>query len=367
MQKQRIRKIKSMKLRNNTINDKDNKNDIPNMKSDKVKELKNTKSYQSDNESGNKSNNENMVYDIDDILSNNLIKTSLKMNNENVGKLNNKNDDNINNKSSNNKTLNKTISAKSKSENIHKDHRSRLKNQFLSNGGETLTDIQILELLLFFSIPQKDTNPLAHELINRFGSVKDVLFADTEALTSVSGIKDNTATLIKLVNYLFRFISKPSDVNIISSVFDAKSYCESLFKGVDVEQFYVICLSKENMIKNVKLIQSGTSDEMQVEIRNITKLAIESKSNRLIITHNHPYGSATMSDEDCAFTYSLMCSSMLNGIDVVDHIIVGRDSVNSLASQNILKHLRIKAFKNVSIPIHVQQLLSSYEEEYIIN
>lgn len=86
--------------------------------------------------------------------------------------------------------------------NIHKDHRMRLKSQFLENGINSLTEVQILELLLFYSIPQKDTNPLAHKLLNQFSSIKGVLSAPIEELMGVVGIKQNSAALLKLVNGL---------------------------------------------------------------------------------------------------------------------------------------------------------------------
>lgn len=261
----------------------------------------------------------------------------------------------------------KATNRTDKPENIHKHHRSRLKTQFLENGGNSLTDIQILELLLFFAIPQKDTNPLAHKLINKFGSIKNVLMADKNRLMTVDGIKENSATLITLVNSLFKYISKPNEGDVISSVLEAKKFCRNLFVGADVEQFYVICLSKGNMVKAVKSVQTGTSDEIAVQIRTITEFALESKCNRIIITHNHPFGSAAMSDEDYSFTYSLICSCLLNSIDVVDHIIVGMDSINSFASQKLLNQLKTKAIKNINIPISSMKILSSYEEEYIID
>ena len=200
-----------------------------------------------------------------------------------------------------------------------------------------------------------------------FGSIKNVLMADKNRLMTVDGIKENSATLITLVNSLFKYISKPNEGDVISSVIDAKKYCKTLFVGADVEQFYVICLSKGNMVKAVKSIQTGTSDEIAVQIRTITEFALESKCNRIIITHNHPFGSATMSDEDYSFTYSLICSCLLNSIDVVDHIIVGMDSVNSFAAQKLLNQLKNKAVKNINIPITSLKILSSYEEEYVID
>lgn len=253
-----------------------------------------------------------------------------------------------------------------KNSNIHKDHRSRLKLQFLHNGFESLTDVQKLETLLFYGIPQKDTNPIAHDLIDEFGSLQNVFSADTKSLMKIKGVKENVATLLKLVGGFITSCNKPSFEDAISSTQKAKDFCTKLYTGVGVEQFYVICLSKSNKIKKVKLLQSGTMDEVSIQIRNITELALESKCSRIIISHNHPSGLGKMSDEDCSFTYSLLCSCLLNSIDVIDHIIVGTDRTISLCEQKMMGKLREHAAKTVQLPKDQFKYLSSLSENYEI-
>ena len=249
---------------------------------------------------------------------------------------------------------------------IHIHHRQRLKNQFLNNGISYLTDIQKLELLLFFAIPQKDTNPIAHRLINEFGSLKEVFSAEFNKLITVKGIKENSALLIKLISSLNPSIDTP-DMDSINTAFEAKTFCSKLFRGIDVEQFYVICLTKSNQVKKYKLLRSGSSDEVSVQIRSITELALDSKCNRIIISHNHPNGEAIMSDEDCSFTYTLICSCLLNSIELVDHIIVGRDKAISLASQNILQKLKEIAFKSLNFSRERKIYLSNNSNEYLLD
>lgn len=252
-------------------------------------------------------------------------------------------------------------------QNIHKDHRKRLKNQFLENGLESMTDIQKLELLLFFAIPQKDTNPIAHRLLDKFGSLKKVFLADYNKLIEVSGVKENSAILIKLLASLHKVINLPSEIHSIEGVSEAKQFCNRLFVGVDVEQFYVICLSKNNSILKYKMIQSGSTDEVYLQIRSITQFAIDNKCSRIIVCHNHPTGLAVMSDEDASFTYNLLCSCLLNSIEIVDHIIVGMDKTISLASQQHLQKLRQSAFKALNIPQQNQVSVSSDSAEYKID
>lgn len=250
--------------------------------------------------------------------------------------------------------------------NIHKNHRTRLKNQFLENGLTTLTDIQKLELLLFYAIPQKDTNPIAHALINTFGSLKSVLKADPKELMKVDGIKENSATLISLVNNFLNYCNMPESDEIISSTEDAKLYASRCFFNIDVEQFYVFCLSKSNKIIKRVLVSSGSSDEVSVQIRNITQIALESKCNRIIVAHNHPNSEANMSDEDCAFTYSLLCSCILNSIELLDHIIVGTNGATSLGGRGLMDKLKKRAVNTIQLPQDKRDLLSAASEHYHI-
>ena len=242
-----------------------------------------------------------------------------------------------------------TIETKTKKSNIHKDHRSRLKNQFIENGIDTLTDIQKLELLLFYSIPQKDTNPIAHNLINAFGTLSDVMSASFNELIKVDGVKENTATLIKFFGSMLNYSSRPDGEEILSSSSKAKEFITKYFNHISVEQFYVFCLTKSNCVKKAFLINSGSSSEVNVEIRNITEKALETNCNRMIIAHNHPQGKAIMSGQDCRFTYSLLCSCILNNIELLDHIIVGTDKTISLYEQGILAKLKQRAANTIQI------------------
>ncbi len=258
------------------------------------------------------------------------------------------------------------FSAKTQKKNIHGGHRDRLKNQFLEYGIDSLTDIQKLELLLFYSIPQKDTNPIAHALLDEFGTIKDVLCAEPKELIKIKGVKENTATLFKLVSSMLNVSNRPNLDYSISATAIAKEFCSKFYVGVDVEQFYVICLTKSNRVKKVKLIQAGTLDEINIQIRSITAFALDNKCNRIIVSHNHPRGLGLMSDEDCTFTYSLICSCLLNSIELLDHIIVGTDRAISLAEQKIVEKLCKKAVNSIVLPKDKVQFLSSLGQNYII-
>lgn len=255
--------------------------------------------------------------------------------------------------------------VKSSKSNIHKDHRSRLKTQFSSNGVDALTDIQKLELLLFYSIPQKDTNPIAHKLLDEFGSIKNAFAANQTDLMKVSGIKENSATLIKFVGSMLNYCSRPDSEDVIDSTNKGKDFASKYFAHIEVEQFYVFCLTKSNKLKKSVLINTGTSGEVNVQIRNITEVAIENKCDRIIVAHNHPCGKAIMSDQDCKFTYSLICSCILNNIDVLDHIIVGTDRTISLYEQGIIEKLKQRATNTIQISEEKRFFISETSKSYI--
>lgn len=251
-----------------------------------------------------------------------------------------------------------------KNPSIHKDHRSRLKSQFTNNGIDSLTDIQKLEMLLFYAIPLKDTNPIAHRLLDEFGSLPGVLLANYNELIKVDGIKENSATLIKFFGSMLNYCSKPNQEDSITSSAKAKSYATRYFQNVSVEQFYIFCLTKSNKVKKSFLINSGTTSEVNVEIRNITEKALETNCNRIIIAHNHPFGRAVMSSQDCRFTYSLLCSCILNNIELLDHVIVGTDKTISLYEQGILAKLKQRASVTIQISEENKFFVSEEPEGY---
>lgn len=266
-----------------------------------------------------------------------------------------------NKQSKTNKTESKQAKP-AKKENIHKDHRSRLKKQFIENGIEKLTDIQKLELLLFYAIPLKDTNPLAHKLLNEFGSLSAIMSASYNELIKVDGVKENTATLLKFFGSMLNYVSRPDEEDTITSSSKAKAYVSKYFNHVAVEQFYVFCLTKSNKVKKAYLLNSGTTSEVNIEIRNITEKSLETNCNRMIVAHNHPQGRAVMSPQDCRFTFSLLCSCILNNIELLDHIIVGTDKTISLYEQNILTKLKNRASQTIQIT-EVNKLFVSEKPE----
>ncbi len=218
--------------------------------------------------------------------------------------------------------------------NIHLGHRKRTKDAMLSYGLDGLNDHQVLEILLFYAIPNGDTNPVAHRLIERFGSLRDVLEADYDELRKVKGIGENAASLIKF-SQLFsgRYLRAASfDENTmkLSDTNALRRYFEGVFLGVKNEQIHAMLLDDDLRFIKEQLIAEGTIGRVELTARKFTDFVIKNNSNRIVIAHNHPNGMPLPSKEDIISTKELLKIFEKLEISMVDHIIVGRTGSYSL-------------------------------------
>ncbi len=221
---------------------------------------------------------------------------------------------------------NRDLKDKDQKKNIHEGHRERLRQRFLRESLDNFQPHNVLELLLFFSIPMKDTNNEAHALIDRFGSLSAVFDANFDELITVKGIGENSATLIKLIPELF----KKYEVDKINREGDVLSDCEAVarytskyFKGVNEEHLYLLCLDSNCKILGFEQISSGTINATPINNRKIVELAYKSNAANLILVHNHPSGVVAPSKSDVNATLSTVELLKSIGMRLNDHIIIG--------------------------------------------
>lgn len=218
--------------------------------------------------------------------------------------------------------------------NEHAGHRQRLKNRFAVSGLDDFEPHNILELLLFYTIPQRDTNPIAHRLMNRFGSFSAVLDARVEDLMEVEGMGRSSAEYLTMFSQVARkyLEDKAEIVNSATGTTDIGGLFLTKYVGVTDEQVMIATFDNKNKLINCKTIFKGDIVKSTVPKRKVVEEAIATKAARVVLAHNHPSGLLIPSPEDMATTMDI--GDLLEQIDVelVDHIIVGHDDYVSMAA-----------------------------------
>jgi DNA repair protein RadC len=207
---------------------------------------------------------------------------------------------------------------------IHQGHRERKKAQFLRYGLEPMADHEVLELLLFYALPRVDTNPIAHALMERYGSLSAVLAAPVEDLQKVDGIGENAAILFKLMAACWRKYALNDGVQpfLYDSAEKIGNYAVRLFIGASVEKLYVMLFDNKMMLLDTVKIAEGAVNSVSAPARLYVERAFKKNAASIVLIHNHPNGSANASNEDICYTHNLKSVLKGVGIDLLDHIIV---------------------------------------------
>lgn len=220
-----------------------------------------------------------------------------------------------------------------KQENIHSGHRQRLKQLFCQSGIEGMSDVMCLELLLFYGIARRDTNPIAHALLERFGSLSGVLEAPPELLQQVPGISEHAALLLHLIPAMSRryLMDRAGQETILDSTTRCGEYLKPRFFGAREEQVYLLCLDAKCKVLDCRLISRGSVNAADISVRKIVEVALSVNATSVVLAHNHTSGIALPSREDEATTRRLEMALDAVGIQLVDHIIVADDDFVSMA------------------------------------
>ena len=220
---------------------------------------------------------------------------------------------------------------------IHEGHRQRLKSRFLKEGLDNFEELQVLELLLFYCIPRKDTNPLAHALLNEFGSLARVMEATTQELMNVPGIGDNVATLFSLITQLSRYyeVNRLSGLRILTSIEACGNYLLPFFKERKMETVYLLCLDAKCKVLCCKKVGEGSINSADISIRKIAEMALAANATSVVLAHNHPSGIAIPSDEDRLTTKRLSMALRALDIALADHLVIADDEYVSMVQSGM--------------------------------
>lgn len=225
----------------------------------------------------------------------------------------------------------------------HDGHRERLRDSFLTHGLDSFHELQALELLLFYAIPRRDTNPIAHALLDRFGSLDGVFAASEQELCEVPGIGRNAAALLLLVPQIIKRsrVAAASEAKYIRNGREAAEYLRPRLDTEREEVAMMICLDAQMAVINCVEIARGTVNMVDFSVRRVVEIAMKSKASYVVLAHNHPDGSPRMSREDSAVTSRVFKALELVNIRLFDHIIVAGDeyaSINDLGGMRLFNY-----------------------------
>ena len=220
----------------------------------------------------------------------------------------------------------------------HSGHRNRIKERFLKSNKGSLSDLELLELMLFWSIPRKDVKPIANILMNSFGSIGGIVNASYNRLSSTKEITKSTITNILLLKEILDRILHNNIMkqNILSSWSSLIDYLKVSMGGAKTEEFRILFLNKKNILIADEIQPYGTVDQTPIYPREVVKRALFHEASALILVHNHPSGNPSPSNSDILVTKQIMEACKTVGISIHDHVIVTSTEIYSFKSNLLL-------------------------------
>lgn len=222
---------------------------------------------------------------------------------------------------------------------IHENHRQRVKARFEEHGLDMFDEHQVLELLLFYCIPRRDTNEIAHRLINRFQTFGQVLDASVSELEKIDGVGHSVALYLKLLRDSIRYygIHKEADVVILNTIDECGAYLMKRFDGQRDETVYMLGMDAKKKVLCCREIAKGDIRSASISVRKVVEIALAENVTSVILAHNHPGGLAIPSPEDVQTTHTVARALETISVKLVDHIVVGESDFVSLLSSGVYK------------------------------
>lgn len=232
--------------------------------------------------------------------------------------------------------------SEKKPENLKKPdylgHRKRVREKFLSSKGKELHDYELLEILLFSVFPRFDTKPIAKNLLRKFGDISAVINADFENLKEVDKIGDSAVVALKInaeiINRVLR--NKAKEKEVLSNYQSLLDYAKNSLQDLNYEVFRVIFLDANYRIIEDELMSIGENDFVQISVKNIVKKALLLHSPFLILMHNHPTSNLEASNSDIKTTAEIQKALNPLNIEIIDHLIIGKNGYFSFKENGIL-------------------------------
>jgi DNA repair protein RadC len=216
---------------------------------------------------------------------------------------------------------------------MHEGHRQRLRERYVNTGLDGFQEHELLELLLTYAIPRRNTNDIAHSLIGRFGSLSSVLEADAAELASISGVGEYAAVFLRLIGDTARKAAKadPRQTPRLNTPAAAAAFAMDLLRAERYESVYVVSLDKNMRLLHAERLLTGTLTEAPLYPRRVVESALMHRAHSVLLLHNHPSGDASPSQSDAQATEAV--KTALNSIDIrlFDHIVVGHNEAYSFS------------------------------------
>lgn len=225
---------------------------------------------------------------------------------------------------------------------LHKNHRKRIDRKIEKHGFETLPDHEQLEAILFVAIPRGDTNELAHQLLNRFGTFQGVLNAGYKKLLEVKGVGYRTAMFLSQLNGVAGVIlrNQQEGIHTLDTSEKIRGYISTYYLGRLREASYIFFLDANNRLRSTEKLSEGTIDQTHIYPREVAKCALENSASSVIIAHNHPSGIIEPSPQDINITKALEAALSAVGVRLYDSVIISDNSYFSFRDNGYLIKVR---------------------------
>ena len=235
----------------------------------------------------------------------------------------------------------------------HLNHRQRMYQRYQKSGLDSFAPHEALELMLYYTIPRKDVNPLAHDLIDSFDSFSNVLDAHPDDLIKVSGVSARCAVYLNMFPKIMRLYNteKAQSTTPLDSAKKVVEFLSDLFYGWNKEVFYLLCLDSKCRLTQYVQISVGETGGLHVHPKKVVESAIRYNSAQVIFAHNHPSGMVTPSEEDILFTRRLAVVMSTIDIPVIDHVIVNETSSYSFARKGEMQQINKDVNIRIASPI----------------